>query len=181
MCARPHSRTIAGGSNNGADRPQRARTSSRWPRGDVHAPGHVEEANAATPTCAYTYTLAATTPFATDRPAVTGTPTRGTDADDDRWGLGRLARVRANGAAATPPAARAVHRGLAWLLIVGRRQLERVLREYVEHYNNERAHRALDLRAPQPTRVIPLRPQRDTAVQRRDRLRGLIHEYSWAA
>jgi putative transposase len=70
---------------------------------------------------------------------------------------------------------------LAWLLIVGRRQLERVLREYVEHYNNERPHRALDLRAPQPTRVIPLRPQRDTAVQRRDRLRGLIHEYSWAA
>jgi transposase InsO family protein len=67
------------------------------------------------------------------------------------------------------------------LLITGRRQLERVLREYVEHYNRERPHRALDLRPPQPTPVIPLRPQPDAAVQRRDRLGGLIHEYAWAA
>ena len=67
------------------------------------------------------------------------------------------------------------------LLIVGRRQLERVLSEYVEHYNRERPHRALDLRPPQPSQVIPLRPQPDAAVQRRDRLGGLIHEYAWAA
>jgi putative transposase len=65
------------------------------------------------------------------------------------------------------------------LLIVGRRQLERVLREYVEHYNRERPHRALDLRVPQPSQVIPLRPPSDAAVQRRDRLGGLIHEYAW--
>jgi putative transposase len=37
---------------------------------------------------------------------------------------------------------------LDWLLVVGRSQLERVLREYVDHYNRERPHRALDLRAP---------------------------------
>ena len=67
------------------------------------------------------------------------------------------------------------------LLIVGRRQLERVLREYLDHYNRERPHRALDLRPPQPSQVIPLRPQPDAAVQRRNRLGGLIHEYAWAA
>jgi transposase InsO family protein len=67
------------------------------------------------------------------------------------------------------------------LLIVGKRQLERLLRDYVEHYNRERPHRALDPRPPQPSQVIPLRPQPDAAVQRRDRLGGLIHEYAWAA
>jgi putative transposase len=37
---------------------------------------------------------------------------------------------------------------LDWLLILGRRQLEHVLREYVDHYNRERPHRALDMQAP---------------------------------
>jgi putative transposase len=71
---------------------------------------------------------------------------------------------------------------LDWLLILGRRHLERVLREYMEHYNRERPHRAFELRAPQPSpQVIPLRPRHQTAVSRRDRLGGLIHEYAWAA
>jgi transposase InsO family protein len=71
---------------------------------------------------------------------------------------------------------------LDWLLIVGRRQLERVLCEYVDHYNCERPHRALELRVPQPSpHVIPLRPGHQTGVSRRDRLGGLIHEYAWAA
>ena len=49
---------------------------------------------------------------------------------------------------------------LDWLLILGRRQLERVLREYVEHYNHERPHRALGLRAPDPSpQVIPRHPR----------------------
>jgi transposase InsO family protein len=39
---------------------------------------------------------------------------------------------------------------LDWLLIFGRRQLERVLRTYVDHYNRQRPHRALDLDAPDP-------------------------------
>lgn len=34
------------------------------------------------------------------------------------------------------------------LLIVSRKQLERVLREYVEHYNTHRPHRALEQRPP---------------------------------
>jgi putative transposase len=71
---------------------------------------------------------------------------------------------------------------LDWQLIVGTAQLERVLREYVEHHNRERPHRALDLRAPQPSpQVIPLRPHHPTAVPRRDRLGRLIHEYAPAA
>jgi hypothetical protein len=71
---------------------------------------------------------------------------------------------------------------LDWLLIVGRRQLERVLREYVDHYNRERPHRALELRAPDASaKVVPLRQPTQIAVCRRDRLGGLIHEYARAA
>ena len=56
---------------------------------------------------------------------------------------------------------------LDWLLIVGRRQLERVLREYVDHYNRERPHRALELRAPEASpNVVPLRPPGQIAVRR---------------
>jgi putative transposase len=39
---------------------------------------------------------------------------------------------------------------LDWLLIVGRRHLEHLLRIYVEHYNVHRPHRALGLGAPAP-------------------------------
>ena len=71
---------------------------------------------------------------------------------------------------------------LDWLLILGQRHLEQVLREYVEHYNRERPHRALGLRAPQPSpQLIPLGPRHQTPVSRRDRLGGLVHEYAWAA
>jgi putative transposase len=38
---------------------------------------------------------------------------------------------------------------LDWLLILGRRHLERVLRRYVNHYNAERPHRALALLPPE--------------------------------
>ena len=60
------------------------------------------------------------------------------------------------------------------LLILGRRQLDAVLREFVAHYNAARSHRALGLRPP----VAGECPARVTgAVVRRDRLGGLIHEY----
>ncbi len=61
------------------------------------------------------------------------------------------------------------------LLILNRRQLERVLREYVEHYNKHRPHRALKLQPPQP-RQPPPTPAIGN-VRRHDRLGGLIHEY----
>src|SRR5438034_7793936 len=40
--------------------------------------------------------------------------------------------------------------GVAWLLILNRRHLERVLRIYFDHYNRERPHRGLELRPPKP-------------------------------
>jgi putative transposase len=64
---------------------------------------------------------------------------------------------------------------LDWLLILNRRHLERALRVYVEHYNTHRPHRALKLRPPQP-REPPPTPAIG-AIQRHDRLGGLIHEY----
>jgi len=39
---------------------------------------------------------------------------------------------------------------LDWLLVLNRRHLERVPRVYVNHYNRERPHRALELRPPEP-------------------------------
>ena len=67
------------------------------------------------------------------------------------------------------------------LLIVGRRHLERVLQTYVDHYNTHRPHRSLDQCAPTSlapcgSGVVDL-----SAVRRRDRLGGLIHEYEIAA
>jgi transposase InsO family protein len=71
------------------------------------------------------------------------------------------------------------------LLILGRRQLEHVLRVYVHHYNHGRPHRALDLEPPEPTPAVAA-PRGDphaalTMVRRRDLLGGLIHEYQLAA
>ena len=72
---------------------------------------------------------------------------------------------------------------LDWVLIWGRRHLERVLAEYVRHYNDERPHRGLALR---PPRIVDSEPgcgavRLATTVRRRDRLGGLIHEYYQAA
>jgi putative transposase len=74
------------------------------------------------------------------------------------------------------------HECLDWLLIFSRQQLERVLRTYVNHYNRERPHRALDLACPQP-RPQPTQIDAEHAarVRRRDRLGGLLHEYERAA
>ena len=48
---------------------------------------------------------------------------------------------------------------LDWLLILGCGHLEEVLRVYVRHYNQHRPHRALSLRAPDPTRRADRRRQ----------------------
>src|SRR2546426_579664 len=45
---------------------------------------------------------------------------------------------------------------LDWVLIFGRRQLERTLRTYVEHYNGHRPHRGLGLVPPQQAPVLRL-------------------------
>jgi putative transposase len=61
------------------------------------------------------------------------------------------------------------------LLIFGRRHLETVLAEFVEHYHEARPHQGLGQRRPrQPSAWIVL-PHGD--VERRDRLGGLLHDY----
>lgn len=60
------------------------------------------------------------------------------------------------------------------LLVLGRRHLERVLREFATHYNANRPHRGLELAVPEPSTA---ETSTDGAVSRRDRLGGLIHEY----
>src|SRR6266511_5533256 len=71
---------------------------------------------------------------------------------------------------------------LDWLLIVNRRHLERVLRIFVGHYNSHRPHRSLNLGPPEPSaRRLRALPLPTAAIERRDRLGGLIHEYNLAA
>ncbi len=64
---------------------------------------------------------------------------------------------------------------LDWLLIIGRRQLESVLRIYTAHYNRERPHRGLALLSPDSTNAA--RPTTGGQIKRRDQLGGRIHEY----
>jgi putative transposase len=65
------------------------------------------------------------------------------------------------------------------ILIVNAAHLRKVLTEYADHFNADRSHRALN-------QASPLRPlsdpvDADIKVIRRDRLGGLIHEYSQVA
>ena len=66
------------------------------------------------------------------------------------------------------------------LLVVSGHHLERVLAEYVTHYNRGRPHRSLDLTPPQLTMSSGLTGGTG-AIRRRDLLGGLIHEYELAA
>jgi transposase InsO family protein len=71
---------------------------------------------------------------------------------------------------------------LDWLLIASRRQLEHVLRVYVEHYNTHRPHRALGLTPPAPRpRPRLVSSNSPNEIHRYERLGGLIHEYARAA
>jgi transposase len=68
-------------------------------------------------------------------------------------------------------------------LILGRRHLEAVLAEYVEHYNSHRPHRSLGNHAPSaldttPAHIGDVAPAR---LRRSDHLGGLIHEYRMVA
>jgi putative transposase len=70
---------------------------------------------------------------------------------------------------------------LDWTIVLGRRHLERVLRTYVQHYNEGRPHRGLDLGTP----IVDSSPAAGDVVaanvRRRDVLGGLLHEYRAAA
>lgn len=71
---------------------------------------------------------------------------------------------------------------LDWLLILNAQHLEHTLKVFVEHYNGCRPRRSLGLVPPngrQPVNTETIR--RPFRVKRRDRLGGLLHEYSRAA
>lgn len=70
------------------------------------------------------------------------------------------------------------------LLILGRRQLEHVLRVYVRHFNQQRPHRGLELRPPDScggSDPPPALTSHTTRIHRRDLIDGLLHEYELAA
>jgi putative transposase len=64
---------------------------------------------------------------------------------------------------------------LGWLIIRGRSHLERVLDEYVDHYNNERPHRGLQLHPPNG-RLGGV--SATGAIWCRSRLGGVLRAYS---
>lgn len=69
------------------------------------------------------------------------------------------------------------------LLILGRRHLEAVLSEYVDHYNRHRPHRALGQRSPSAVTetIVPITDTDPEDVRRTEVLGGLIHEYRLVA
>jgi transposase InsO family protein len=66
------------------------------------------------------------------------------------------------------------------MLVTGERHLRLVLGEYADHYNLHRPHRALH-QCPPVGRAHPHTEVASMRVLRRDRLSGLIHEYSQVA
>jgi putative transposase len=71
---------------------------------------------------------------------------------------------------------------LDWMLIRGRKHLERVLREYARHYNDHRPHRALHLLPPDSCEGGPhLEARGPSGIERRPILGGLVNEYGAAA
>jgi hypothetical protein len=64
---------------------------------------------------------------------------------------------------------------LDWLLIVSRSHLDRVLRQYVGHYNRQRPHRGINIGVPTGGEISVIPPS--LRLRRRDVLGGLVHEY----
>jgi transposase InsO family protein len=64
-------------------------------------------------------------------------------------------------------------------LIWNQRHLDRLLRDYVEHYNTHRPHRALRQRPPNSAEVVEYRPGRP--IRRQSTCSGLINEYRQTA
>jgi putative transposase len=69
---------------------------------------------------------------------------------------------------------------LDWLHIRSERHVNRALEGFVEHYNNERPHRGIDLEVPVAYSTLRKFTCAD-GLQRADRLGGLVHEYRVAA
>jgi putative transposase len=69
------------------------------------------------------------------------------------------------------------------LLVLGRRHLQVVLPEYVDHYNGHRPHRSLDQRCPSGVTetTVPITDPNPACIRRTNVLGGLIHEYRLVA
>ncbi|MGH3672216.1 MAG: integrase core domain-containing protein [Pseudonocardiaceae bacterium] len=65
------------------------------------------------------------------------------------------------------------------MLLVNARHLTRVLTKYEIHFNTHRPHRALGHAA--PLRALPQLNTTEIKITRRDRLGGMIHEYTQVA
>ena len=65
------------------------------------------------------------------------------------------------------------------ILIMNARHLRKVLAEYESHFNGYRPHRALNHAS--PLRALPDPIDADINAIRRDRLDGLLHEYTQVA
>ena len=71
---------------------------------------------------------------------------------------------------------------LDWVLVFNRRHLERVVAEYVAHYNTARPHRGIGLDVPAAaSEPAPAGVEQIRRVERVDVLGGLVHEYRHAA
>jgi hypothetical protein len=64
---------------------------------------------------------------------------------------------------------------LDWMLVLGRRHVEQVLRTYAAHYNGRRPHRGLDLNTPYPRPDPAPLPAKGARVRARNILGGLIY------
>jgi putative transposase len=67
------------------------------------------------------------------------------------------------------------------ILILDERHLRTVLTEYVDHHDGHRPHRTLRQGPPDAKEPAAAAPDNLIKVVRRDRLGGLIHEYSQVA
>jgi transposase InsO family protein len=66
-------------------------------------------------------------------------------------------------------------------IIWTRLQIERLVSDYIAHYNQHRPHQSLDQRPPTPAHLPPEAAPETTTVLRTSRCDGLIHEYRNAA
>ncbi len=66
-------------------------------------------------------------------------------------------------------------------IIWNRSQLERLVVDYIDHYNQHRPHRSLNQRPPRPETTSPSPPPPRLRVVRSTRCDGLINEYRNAA
>ena len=66
-------------------------------------------------------------------------------------------------------------------IIWNQQQLERLVTDYIDHYNTYRPHRSLAQRSPMPDPQGPEIDTGDLRVLKSPRCDGLIHEYRHAA